>query len=552
MSTHSTEPTDTTDDDSLPTAVELLRRRAENKPNVIALSDPPNRRELRPRQRAGVDLSRDRRRRRCARRLLRRPRPRPRRCHRGAAPQFRACAADDPRRLARRAYGRALADAVAGIRDRQGLRRSRAQGADRRLLFRRRDPDRDACRGRRGAVLDPLRARLRPHLPDGIASLDEAMNGSREPAAVEAPASDRTGARHVHGAGRARPSCRSMRNEEELLAQGAMTVLALDLDSRDVILNPYPLTGPAGLSLGLMPWLSAAPRSPSIIPSTTALRRAGHRHGGDGDRAAGARSSPQLANDGVPQAPQCRLRRAGAVWTGLEQASPLPVPFGGERRVLRSLSARRSRRASCSCARGRTIPLRFPWADRNPGWRGRRRLRGDEACAATRPRRIRRDRLARADRSRRAGRGAACARRRRLHRHRPSRQGRGDGRHVPSAQGRPRASPSRRACRSPLPSSTSFTEASPPSSTPPVSCFPIRKSETASFAAVVPLPDEPVTLEALNRFLEERRVAPYKFPDKIVIVRQIPRDAEGRVLREQILLASLRRVRPPASPLARS
>jgi len=52
----------------------------------------------------------------------------------------------------------------------------------------------------------------------------------------------------------------------------------------------------------------------------------------------------------------------------------------------------------------------------------------------------------------------------------------------------------------------------------------------------VPLPDEPVTVEALNRFLEERRVAPYKFPDKIVIVRQIPRDAEGRVLREQILL----------------
>ena len=46
-----------------------------------------------------------------------------------------------------------------------------------------------------------------------------------------------------------------MRNEEELLAQGAMTVLALDLDTRDVILNPYPLTGPAGLSLGLTPWL---------------------------------------------------------------------------------------------------------------------------------------------------------------------------------------------------------------------------------------------------------------------------------------------------------
>src|SRR6185312_12695905 len=45
------------------------------------------------------------------------------------------------------------------------------------------------------------------------------------------------------------------RREEELLAQGAMTVLSLALDSRDVILNPFPLTGPVGLSLGLMAWL---------------------------------------------------------------------------------------------------------------------------------------------------------------------------------------------------------------------------------------------------------------------------------------------------------
>ena len=55
------------------------------------------------------------------------------------------------------------------------------------------------------------------------------------------------------------------------------------------------------------------------------------------------------------------------------------------------------------------------------------------------------------------------------------------------------------------------------------------------FAAVVPRPGEPVSLEALNRFLEERRVAPYKFPDKIVIVRHIPRDDDGRVMREEIL-----------------
>ena len=55
------------------------------------------------------------------------------------------------------------------------------------------------------------------------------------------------------------------------------------------------------------------------------------------------------------------------------------------------------------------------------------------------------------------------------------------------------------------------------------------------FAAIVPKPSEPVSLEALHRFLVERQVAPYKFPDRLLVVKQIPRDAEGRVLREQIL-----------------
>ena len=55
------------------------------------------------------------------------------------------------------------------------------------------------------------------------------------------------------------------------------------------------------------------------------------------------------------------------------------------------------------------------------------------------------------------------------------------------------------------------------------------------FAAVVPKPGEPISLEALNRFLEERQVAPYKFPDKLLVVKQIPRDADGFVLRDRIL-----------------
>jgi len=54
------------------------------------------------------------------------------------------------------------------------------------------------------------------------------------------------------------------------------------------------------------------------------------------------------------------------------------------------------------------------------------------------------------------------------------------------------------------------------------------------FAAVVPAPSVPVSLEALHLFLAERSVAPYKFPDKLLVVPEIPR--EGRtVLREEIL-----------------
>ncbi|HBH40426.1 MAG TPA: hypothetical protein DDW26_00720 [Rhizobiales bacterium] len=55
------------------------------------------------------------------------------------------------------------------------------------------------------------------------------------------------------------------------------------------------------------------------------------------------------------------------------------------------------------------------------------------------------------------------------------------------------------------------------------------------FAAIVPRPNEPIWLDALHKFLEEREVAPYKFPDKLLVVKQISRDAGGRLLREQIL-----------------
>ena len=55
------------------------------------------------------------------------------------------------------------------------------------------------------------------------------------------------------------------------------------------------------------------------------------------------------------------------------------------------------------------------------------------------------------------------------------------------------------------------------------------------FAAVAPSPNAPVSLEALHRFLMERGVAPYKFPDKLLVVKDIPRDTKGRIIREAIL-----------------
>ncbi len=55
------------------------------------------------------------------------------------------------------------------------------------------------------------------------------------------------------------------------------------------------------------------------------------------------------------------------------------------------------------------------------------------------------------------------------------------------------------------------------------------------FAAVLPRPDQAPSLERLKAFLAERRVAPHKTPDQLVIVKTIPRSNDGTVLRDQIL-----------------
>jgi acyl-CoA synthetase (AMP-forming)/AMP-acid ligase II len=533
MTTDSAEPTDGIDDDSLPTAVELLRRRAENKPNVIALSDPPNR--------ASFGLGNAR-----------------------AWTYRETDAAADA--LAAFFVGRGLApgDVIAAQLPNFALAPLTILGAWRAglgvallpMLWRGYEIARAcaevgpkaligvSCFGDETpietlAAVAAAQSSIRfvlgsgPHLPGNIASLDEAMNGNREPGAAEAPAM--TGPALITFTARATaPFIAVERSEEELLAQGAMTVLALDLDGSDVILNPYPLTGPAGLALGLMPWLVSGATLAQHHPfdyTTFAGQIIGT---GATVTALPDPVLAQLAADGVSQAPQCRLRRAGAVWTGLEQVSPLPVPFGGEAAFfdlyplgdLAGIVLMRERPDEPAplplgaieiqdgeenavfvetklapqqdsegygeiVLRGPIVPDEQgegPLAPDGDGFIGTGLLGRAKGTAGT-SLQLKGD----TELLRHGGLSIAAAEFDELYRSFPA-----------------------------------FLDAA---------CFVLPDPETGDrvIAAVVPLPDHPVTLEALNQFLEERRVAPYKFPDKIVIVRQIPRDAEGRVLREQIL-----------------
>jgi hypothetical protein len=78
-----------------------------------------------------------------------------------------------------------------------------------------------------------------------------------------------------------------------------------------VILNPYPLTGPAGLSLGLMPWLISGATLAQHHPFDY---RAFVEQLITTGATATALPSPilaELAKDGVLLSPECRLRRLG-------------------------------------------------------------------------------------------------------------------------------------------------------------------------------------------------------------------------------------------------
>jgi acyl-CoA synthetase (AMP-forming)/AMP-acid ligase II len=54
-------------------------------------------------------------------------------------------------------------------------------------------------------------------------------------------------------------------------------------------------------------------------------------------------------------------------------------------------------------------------------------------------------------------------------------------------------------------------------------------------AAVVPQPGMTIAFDEFVDYLNERQVAPYKVPDRLVTVKSIPRDGDGAILRDKVL-----------------
>jgi len=371
-------------------------------------------------------------------------------------------------------------------------------------------------------------------LPDGVTSLDEVMDVARmEPPSPVAARARKGPALLTFTARPDAPLVSVPRSEETLLAQGAMTVLALGLTTRDLILNAYPFTGPAGLTLALMPWLV----------SGCAISQ--HQPFDYGDfvqqllvTEATVTALPStilgaLALDGVLRQPDCKIRRLGRVWSLPELVEPLSdldeiappdfdlYPIGDLVSVVRlrehntdpGLLPRGSinvdangesaafvetlLRKDDGDAAG-TLVLRGPVVPHTAGNGGFARdadgfvasgLRADAAGGGGNFIRLKRD----PELLHHGGLTLAACELDNLYESFPG-----------------------------------FLDAA---------CFVLRDKIVGDriFAAIVPKPSASISLEGLHRFLKDRGVAPYKLPDRLLVVKEIPRDRSGRVLREQIL-----------------
>lgn len=365
-------------------------------------------------------------------------------------------------------------------------------------------------------------------LPDGVVSLDEAMSaeddGNLEPRRHSGPAlitfTARAGA----------PLVPLFRQEDEILAQGAMAVMALALDRSDVILNAYAFIGPVGLALGLAPWLIGGAMLVQHHPFDYRVFVQQILTSNATVTAMPSAILAELDKDRVLQDPHCKLRRVGRVWSPPELAD-LKAPMNHmaaenlSRPVfdlypLGDLSSLLLRPAPA--ADRAALPLGPVHSGEGKGavFAETKLAETGELllCGPVVPQ----------------GRSNGPAARD------------GDGFVATGQWGRSDGNGGVWIERDPaLIYHGGFTLAASEldglyQAFPgflDAACFVLPDPVVGEriFGAVVPSPNAPVSLEALHRFLMERGVAPYKFPDRLLVVKEIPRDAQGRILREEIL-----------------
>lgn len=370
-----------------------------------------------------------------------------------------------------------------------------------------------------------------PELPDGVSSLDDAiLDGA--PAGFVA----RAGSGPALVTFTARPGVPLVplfRQEDDILLQGAMAVMALNLGRHDIVLNAYPLTGPVGIAAGLAPWLIGGTALVQHDPFDDRVLVQQILSTGATATALPGTVLDRIVAEGVLGDAQCSLRHVGRVWSapklaeaetreGLKDSATFDLyPLGD----LASLIVR----VGGLHGRG-TIPLGPYFLDDGgdvtefletaltggTGSEGHDEGHDIAVRGPVIP-------LGRAN-------GPVA------------RDANGfvkTGLHGETREGRLAVS------RDPeLVYHGGFTLAASEldglyQAFPDfldAACFVLPDPVVGDriFAAVVPAPSAAVSLEALHRFLTERNVAPYKFPDKLLVVPEIPR-ADGAVVREAIL-----------------
>ncbi len=372
-----------------------------------------------------------------------------------------------------------------------------------------------------------------PDLPDGVSSLDDAILDGPAPGFV--PRANPGPALITFTARAGEPLVPIFRQQQDVLLQGAMTVMALSLDRSDILLNPFPLTGPAGIAMGLAPWLIGGTALVQHDPFDNGVFEQQLLTTGATVTALPDTVLDRMTEERIFADPQCVLRHVGRVWSvpklGERAATDLPPDRGGFDLYPLGDLACLIETDKPALKRG-TVPAGvFQIADGE----GLTSFIETNLLAGPQP-----------DTKEIAVRGPLVPQ------PRPAEGAMGD----PDAKdqhgfvktglfGETNSDRIRVSRDAELIYHGGFTIAASELDGLyqaflrflDAACFTLPDPVLGDriFAAIVPNPSMPVSLAALCNFLEERNVAPYKFPEKLLIVRSIPRDAQGRIQRDQIL-----------------